>query len=291
MVEQACRLGHDEYVKVLLRQPGIDVDGLEDGGYSGAANPLLLAILHGYTEVAVRLLRARASVHIVDGSGNTPLLVACGRRDVRLVDKLLKLRADPNVTARDSHDASMTPMSVVWKMMTGDPETQNSGLSIADALFRAGAKVDHAALAIMRKRHATEGPKILYKMQKTAMMAVEAEKHNGTPMTLAGDYLGHSPGTATDLTGKYRPAFGLDECCAFCGAGQREEAPVHLKVCAGLDGPCHARYCGPECQRAAWRAGHKASCGEPRCRRGMPSPMRRAPNYSACSTSTAATSA
>ena len=179
LVEQACRLGHDEYVKVLLRQPGIDVDGLEDGGYSGAANPLLLAILHGYTEVAVRLLRARASVHIVDGSGNTPLLVACVKRDVRLVDKLLKLRADPNVTARDSHDASMTPMSVVWKMMTGDPETQNSGLSIADALFRAGAKVDRAALAIMRKRHATEGPKILYKMQKTAMMAMEAEKHNG----------------------------------------------------------------------------------------------------------------
>ena len=126
--------------------------------------------------MAVRLLRARASVHIVDGSGNTPLLVACVKRDVRLVDKLLKLRADPNVTARDSHDASMTPMSVVWKMMTGDPETQNSGLSIADALFRAGAKVDHAALAIMRKRHATEGPKILYKMQKTAMMAVEAER-------------------------------------------------------------------------------------------------------------------
>ena len=129
--------------------------------------------------MAVRLLRARASVHIVDGSGNTPLLVACVKRDVRLVDKLLKLRADPNVTARDSHDASMTPMSVVWKMMTGDPETQNSGLSIADALFRAGAKVDRAALAIMRKRHATEGPKILYKMQKTAMMAMEAEKHNG----------------------------------------------------------------------------------------------------------------
>lgn len=40
-------------------------------------------------------------------------------------------------------------------------------------------------------------------------------------------------------------------CCAQCGA------PGAPAVCAG----CHdAHYCGPECQRAAWKSGHRLAC-------------------------------
>uniref|UniRef100_A0A7S4UYH5 MYND-type domain-containing protein n=1 Tax=Alexandrium monilatum TaxID=311494 RepID=A0A7S4UYH5_9DINO len=48
------------------------------------------------------------------------------------------------------------------------------------------------------------------------------------------------------------PAAPAPAACAHCGA-----AGGGLQLCAG----CMAvRYCGPACQRAAWKAGHKEAC-------------------------------
>lgn len=52
-------------------------------------------------------------------------------------------------------------------------------------------------------------------------------------------------------------AQGEGPCCAHCGQAEDAPAGLTLKRCGG----CRSRhYCGAECAKAAWAAGHRAEC-------------------------------
>ena len=46
-------------------------------------------------------------------------------------------------------------------------------------------------------------------------------------------------------------------CCGMCGASAGSGGGAQLLFCAACRG---AAYCGPACQRAHWKAGHKQAC-------------------------------
>jgi ankyrin repeat protein len=253
----SCRFGHKEIVKLLLAEHGIEIDAQTN---APRATPMLLAAMNLQPSIASRLLRARASVNLANRHGATPLITACAVQEPKLVLKLLELRADPNLAASCAGTEPLTALHALL-FQPGLPGMQeplvaahnfppgsDESIELCDALFRAGAQIDERTVAAWRASPKLVG---LRKIQQNSIRWRQRELHSGMSFDFA------SGTSSTDRQFKY-----FDEACAYCGESPAD--PRDLKMCAGRsDAECSARYCGRACQKIAWKAGHKASCGEP----------------------------
>ncbi|KAG2499232.1 hypothetical protein HYH03_002811 [Edaphochlamys debaryana] len=165
----------------------------------------------------------------------------------------------------------------LWRSDGGGPGGgERVSVEIADAAFRSGAIAllgdsrdlqagvpqGHAfRLRLLRVPQDTRGAEALM-----AAMAATAELAGGTsPLPAEAEAAAEAvlaaplpPPLAVPPEG--RALTKLRVCgCPGCGSfGARSETALPLRQCSA----CKAvRYCGPGCQRAHWRDGHRAECG------------------------------
>ena len=108
----------------------IDAGAEADGRDSWKRSPLLSAILDGNQVLATVLLERKVNANVQDDSGNAPLNVALQRRQLGLIEGLLKAGADPNLKERYSQQ---TPLHIACA----------AGLDVqAEKLLDAGADIN-----------------------------------------------------------------------------------------------------------------------------------------------------
>ena len=132
----ACRLGHMDIVKLLLKQPNIDPNALGKHG----VRPLDIAFRHcpyrgAHMPLALLLIRSGANVV---AQADTVLHLACHIGTMDLVKVLLnEMKADPNALGKHG----VTPLDIAL---------EQGHTSIAFSLMRAGANVV-AGFALYRR--------------------------------------------------------------------------------------------------------------------------------------------
>lgn len=98
----AAREGHAAVVKLLLADPGVEVNARDMHGHT----PLHDAVTHGHDFVA-ELLRHAGGVLPHDESGEVALLAAAAANDVLQVQRLLRRGVDPRAADYDNRTALM----------------------------------------------------------------------------------------------------------------------------------------------------------------------------------------
>lgn len=103
----AATMGFDETIRVLLKQPRIDVDFVDQAGDT----PLLRATYQGDTAIVEQLLVANAAVNAVAESGDTALLAAADNGDVETIRVLAKHKADLDHLTVSGHSALLNAVN------------------------------------------------------------------------------------------------------------------------------------------------------------------------------------
>lgn len=123
-VADAVEASNPSALRALLKQH-VDVNVPQADGMTA----LHWAAFHGDSDVAKRLLAAKATVSVTNRYGVTPLALACQRGGAALVEVLLARGADPNAALPGAETALMTAAR------TGDP-------GVVRALIQRGAAVN-----------------------------------------------------------------------------------------------------------------------------------------------------
>lgn len=98
----ACRIGHASVVDKLLISPEIDISPVDDQGYT----PLMYASWAGFTAIVQRLAtcpekEGHSVVACCTKEGKTALHLAVSGGHTRVVELLLRLKADPEAVSKD----------------------------------------------------------------------------------------------------------------------------------------------------------------------------------------------
>lgn len=90
LLHVAAKFGFTEIITILLQQPGVNIDHLNNDG----ATPLHWAIKHRQEDAAKLLLSNRANNKLLDEIGFTPLHLAIGYKLLGVAELLLKQKVD-----------------------------------------------------------------------------------------------------------------------------------------------------------------------------------------------------
>jgi len=102
-VLQHCNSSLPKATLVKLIDAGAEIDGRD----TWKRTPLLSAVMDGNITLAQTLLERKVDASVVDEQGNSPLNVALQRRQLGVVDALLKGGADPNGKDRWSQQTAL----------------------------------------------------------------------------------------------------------------------------------------------------------------------------------------
>lgn len=203
----ASRENHEEIVGLLLQQPTICVDLVDNNRYTA----LHVSAFAGYTSIVQQLLDANASVDAADDMGETALIFAATEGHEDTVRLLLRHKADPNGTsgggwcslscaAQDGHEGAiaalleanaMVDLAVNSKGITALMEAAEQGhLTTAKRLLAAGANVHHRSAKQETALHrATRyGHERLVDLLLKADADTNAAAHGVTPLLKAARY-------------------------------------------------------------------------------------------------------
>ena len=128
-VVDAAKARNREQVRALLQQKAAPSETAADG-----TTALHWAAHWDDVEMAGLLLRSGANVQAANRYGVAPLVLACANGSDRMVDLLLKAKADPNTTAGDGETVLMTA-------------SRTGNAAAVKLLIAAGAKVVAAGAA------------------------------------------------------------------------------------------------------------------------------------------------
>lgn len=110
----------------------LDTGGELDGKNTEGQSLLSLAITHGHFNLVYWLVSRGAEINCIDLFGNTPLMIASCRRDLRTVELLVGTGADPmlqNVDGMTAFDfARKNQDTLVFKALLSDPQSPKAKL-------------------------------------------------------------------------------------------------------------------------------------------------------------------
>lgn len=107
----ACQEGHHEVVRALV-DAGADVDHARP---NEGATALYISAQHGHWECVEALLSSRVTIDKPMHDGSTPLMISCYMQHLRVVELLLRAGASLHVVDRRSRTA------LDWAKRRGDP--------------------------------------------------------------------------------------------------------------------------------------------------------------------------
>ena len=131
----ASTVGHIDVVRLLLKQPGVDLDGVT---MTEKRSALMLAAREGHAEVVACLLDAQASTNLVDSDGRTALQWAIDKSHGGVVDVFLRDGKGPDDTLVDFMLANPTPFGLLVADVLADRRGIDTTLPSpgdADAFF------------------------------------------------------------------------------------------------------------------------------------------------------------
>uniref|UniRef100_A0A3Q3GMI3 Ankyrin repeat domain-containing protein 16 n=1 Tax=Labrus bergylta TaxID=56723 RepID=A0A3Q3GMI3_9LABR len=136
LLHYACRHGHLDVVEYLVKQVGMDVE-VCNNDYK---RPLHEAASMSHQECVSYLLREGAKVDSLKKADWTPLMMACTRRNLHVIQELLCHGADPSLRNKDGWN------SFHIACREGDPLIVRHLLEIAADVWRTKSKTHRTPL-------------------------------------------------------------------------------------------------------------------------------------------------
>jgi hypothetical protein len=238
----AVTAGHTRIVAALLAA------GADPNRASRAGIPLLhSAVVKGHLAVVEVLLpRLKLDdINDVNSQWGSALHIACHKRSLECVRLLLAAGADPRVTWQ-----GRTPSDLLTAQAHGTlvPADRRRAELIVNALRKAKEKLQQQSGRPHAGAAAPPGPAV-------PPPATQVPAATIAPAVKACCYCGVLEGTCSAQAGAQGGSSSQAGPAAAAIAAQAP--PVKLKRCAA----CATQlYCSTACQRAHWRAGHKAEC-------------------------------
>ncbi|KAI8471869.1 MAG: ankyrin repeat-containing domain protein [Monoraphidium minutum] len=261
--------GHAEAVRALLEagadpavrdfQGGLTALHAAARAAAPAAAAAILRDARGGALVGARDKEGRAPLHLaaVGGAGGAP-------RDGALVDRragalqgptpdpdLVELLLAAGADAAAMDYAGATPLAEARAALEG------RGAGAGDRRVAVAEQLASEVDAQLRRDGLGRAvpPPPLGAAARAALAAVVARLEAAA----AGGRRREPAGAAAAASGSAAPAAGSARVCCVCGAHQGAGGGK-LRACSGCR---QRRYCGPDCQKADWKAGHKSQCMVP----------------------------